>query len=176
MVKEVTLLDVFTKYRKTQLFGMSEITRSVIEWYKRKYPEKWAQGFRPYPAGGHTGIDYGMNWQPVYAAHGGFVVQDDDIDQSAKGVHAVIVDPKQLIATHYYHLENNCVKLQQEVLPGQFIGWSGNTGLSDGAHLHFGLCYVDGVHWTRLNMDNGTNGFIDPLGKNVKWVDKWPGN
>ena len=39
----------------------------------------------------------------------------------------------------YYHLRKNGVKvkLSQEVRQGEFIGLSGNTGFTSGAHLHF---------------------------------------
>lgn len=161
IMKEFILHNYFKDFRITQNFGKTPFALSRPTYY---------------PIGGHTGIDYNYRYgTPVKAVHGGYIVQDEDIDKSAKGIYVVIIDPDQLIATHYYHLLNNCVRLKQKIEPGQLIGWSGFTGLCDppneyGAHLHFGLCLVD-ENWHRLNKDNDTNGFIDPLGENVRWLD-----
>jgi murein DD-endopeptidase MepM/ murein hydrolase activator NlpD len=155
-------MDKLIKLKHT--FGRAIIT----QYFGRTRFAELNSGY--YPAGGHTGIDFGIpEGTPINATHDGIIVQDDDIDKSAKGIYIVIVDPKQLIATHYYHLNGNTVELGQNVRTGDVIGYSGSTGLSTAPHLHFGLCRVNAA-WIRLDKDNGTNGFIDPLDKElVKW-------
>jgi murein DD-endopeptidase MepM/ murein hydrolase activator NlpD len=41
------------------------------------------------------------------------------------------------IATGYAHLSHFAVRSGQRVSAGQIIGYSGNTGASQGCHLHF---------------------------------------
>ena len=54
------------------------------------------------------------------------------------------------------HLSKREVKAGDTVKEGQLIGYSGNTGLSTGPHLHWGTRPLN------PNMNNGYRGFIDP--------------
>ncbi|WP_162452027.1 peptidoglycan DD-metalloendopeptidase family protein [Phytoactinopolyspora mesophila] len=47
------------------------------------------------------------------------------------------------MATSYSHLSRFAVRQGQSVRSGEVIGWSGNTGLSTGCHLHF-MVYAGG--------------------------------
>ncbi len=82
----------------------------------------------------HHGIDFGVGWgapipatwcgQVTYAGPGGgygnlVIVQDGDW---------------QML---YAHLSTISVRIGQQVEPGTVVGLSGNTGASDGAHLHY---------------------------------------
>lgn len=98
----------------------------------------------------HRG-EYAIDWNmpvgtPVYAARGGRVI--DVVERySAGGVHSsfqnrgnnikVLHDDNSIGA--YVHLAKNgaLVKVGEEVMQGQQIGLSGNTGYSSGPHLHF---------------------------------------
>jgi murein DD-endopeptidase MepM/ murein hydrolase activator NlpD len=148
MLEKIILHKVFEGFKITQDFGLTDFAKENNTYY---------------PKGGHTGIDYGVPiGTPIRAAHSGFITQDADIDTSGKGIYIVIVDPAQLISTHYYHLLRNCIDYKAFVNKGEIIGWSGNSGLSTGPHLHFGIRIVD-AFWHALNEHDDTNGFVNPL-------------
>lgn len=99
----------------------------------------------------HGAIDMRCTWdgttvQPVYAAEDGTVnwVQDWDgksttgnqsYGNAVKIRHADYSG--QPLETRYAHLSSYVVKNGQKVKEGQLIGYTGNTGKSDAAHLHF---------------------------------------
>lgn len=99
----------------------------------------------------HGAIDMRCTWdgttvQPVYAAEDGTVnwVQDWDgksttgnqsYGNAVKIRHADY--SSQTLETRYAHLSSYVVKNGQKVKEGQLIGYTGNTGKSDAAHLHF---------------------------------------
>lgn len=155
-MKKKKLRWIFGNYSITQKFGKTYFANENPSYY---------------PVGGHTGIDFGMPVRtPVKAATDGEVRQDDDAGNGARGISLCIIDPKQLISTHYLHLSFNIVTDGQKVKAGDIIGYSGNTGLSTAPHLHFGLCEVD-KNWMRINKNNGTNGFIDPFDEErFQWI------
>ena len=49
----------------------------------------------------------------------------------------IVIDHGKSRFSRYAHLSGFNVKLWQIVKKGELIGFSGNTGLSDGPHLHF---------------------------------------
>ena len=99
----------------------------------------------------HGAIDMRCTWdgtteQPVYAAEAGIVnwVQTWDGKSTAgnqsygNGVKIRHADYSgQTLETRYAHLSSYVVKNGQAVKEGQLIGYTGNTGKSSGAHLHF---------------------------------------
>lgn len=99
----------------------------------------------------HGAIDMRCTWdgttiQPVYAAEDGTVnwVQDWDgktvtgMQSYGNAVKIRHADYKGLsLETRYAHLSSYVVKNGQQVKEGQLIGYTGNTGNSSGAHLHF---------------------------------------
>ena len=99
----------------------------------------------------HGAIDMRCTWdgttrQPVYAAEAGTVnwVQTWDGKSTAgnqsygNGVKIRHADYNgQTLETRYAHLSSYVVKNGQAVEEGQLIGYTGNTGKSSGAHLHF---------------------------------------
>ena len=58
---------------------------------------------------------------------------------------------------------------------GDFIGWSGNTGYSTGAHVHLGVRQLvinskkDVWDCEIENYDNGYKGYIDILPYTLAW-------
>lgn len=99
----------------------------------------------------HGAIDMRCTWdgttrQPVYAAEEGTVtwVQSWDGKSTAGNQsygNAVKIKhadyESQTLETRYAHLSEYLVKNGQAVKEGQLIGYTGNTGKSSGAHLHF---------------------------------------
>ena len=99
----------------------------------------------------HGAIDMRCTWdgttrQPVYAAEDGTVnwVQTWDGKSTAGNQsygNAVKIRhadySSQTLETRYAHLSGYVVKKGQTVKEGQLIGYTGNTGKSSGAHLHF---------------------------------------
>lgn len=94
---------------------------------------------------GHNGVDYGLaEGNPVRAAAHG-VVERAELDgrtirnpKRGYGYHIRLLHPDDS-RTIYAHLQEDgmLVKTGEHVLMGDLIGKSGNTGFSDGPHLHF---------------------------------------
>jgi murein DD-endopeptidase MepM/ murein hydrolase activator NlpD len=107
----------------------------------------------------HLGIDLAsLANSPVQAANNGRVVFAE-----RNGIYglAVVLDHGQGLATLYGHLNGAEVTLNQKVNKGDIIGYTGQTGLAGGDHLHFGIM-VNGVavnpiewwdgHWINDNI------------------------
>jgi len=102
----------------------------------------------------HLGVDLASTANAkVEAANNGRVVLADRL-----GIYglAVMIDHGQGIFSLYGHLSKIEVQLNQEVKKGETIGFSGQTGLAGGDHLHFSMI-VNGV-------------FVDPL---EWWDEHW---
>ena len=112
----------------------------------------------------HKGLDlgYGMG-QPIVATANGKVVLKD-YDQYGFG-HYMVINHKYGFDTKYAHMQNIYVKEGQDVKQGDVIGTMGNSGLSDGPHLHYevriGSQVLDPAKF--INM-------TDNAYENVKWT------
>lgn len=88
--------------------------------------------------GRHTGIDiaspYGWVEQPVTPFLRGTVTGVNN--GGSCGIH-VRIRHEHNIQSLYCHLSGADVIEGKEVIPGDRIGWMGNTGASTGPHLHF---------------------------------------
>ena len=84
----------------------------------------------------HMGLDlgYGMG-QPIVATANGKVIVKD-YQENGFG-NFLVIQHKYGFDTKYAHLQNVYVKEGQEVKQGEIIGTMGNSGLSDGPHLHY---------------------------------------
>lgn len=90
----------------------------------------WGQG-REF----HSGIDIrSQHGTPVRAPAAGTVTVAGNYQEY--GI-TVILDHGQDIKSLYGHLARTNVKSGERVERGAIVGWSGNTGRSTGAHLHF---------------------------------------
>lgn len=92
---------------------------------------------------GHLGIDIAAGeGAPIYAADSGVVV----FSGWATGGYGnmVMVDHGNGYQSVYAHLSNASASCGRSVGQGQIIGYSGSTGNSTGAHLHFEVRYLGG--------------------------------
>jgi len=85
----------------------------------------------------HTGIDYRADvGTPVVASQSGKIVESTGGWGRGWG-NSLVVDHGGGLHTRYAHLSSFAVGVGNYVKQGQIIGYSGNTGLSTGPHLHF---------------------------------------
>lgn len=128
---------------------------------------------------GHNGWDiFALDGDPIYAAHDGMVTFSGEDGSGGLGV--VIRTKEKYDWAHegeikqvyyksiYWHLKKGSIKVLsgQEIKTGDLIAQADNTGLSTGAHLHFGIKPViqgeQDWQWYNLVQDNGYLGAIDP--------------
>ena len=113
---------------------------------------------------GHNGIDFACPvGTPIYATHDGIIKIKDQKDK-AYGLHIRIISNKYEVV--YGHLSEEFVQEGEYVKKGQMIGYSGNSGYSTGAHLHYGIRKIKGGKVQ--NYKNGYYGYIDPLTINME--------
>ncbi len=84
----------------------------------------------------HTGLDIAAKiGTPIYAAGDG-VVKFAGVRSNGYGTH-IDLDHGYGFETKYAHLSRLNVKMGQKVKRGDLIGYTGNSGLSKGPHLHY---------------------------------------
>ncbi|MCZ0754388.1 murein hydrolase activator EnvC family protein [Anoxybacillus sp. J5B_2022] len=98
-------------------------------------------GFGPRGGEFHYGVDIGKRAAevPVVAAADGYVFRSYYSSSYGNVVFITHVIDGQVYTTVYAHLESRLVSEGQTVSKGQIIGYMGNTGQSEGSHLHFEL-------------------------------------
>jgi hypothetical protein len=126
--------DPFGAWRCTQPFGITE--------YSRAHPEI-------YPSGIHAGRDYALSvGTPVRAPASGFIWPNEV--GPAYGITCMMEDAQHYVHL-FAHLSRRAVDAGQFVEPGDIVGYSGNTGLSSGPHLHWGVrksgAWIDPAIW-----------------------------
>lgn len=124
---------------------------------------------------GHNGLDYqAPEGTPIYAAHDGEVTYAG-LDGSNGNLIVILTnrdfdykDSTCFFKTYYGHLKTGSFKVTAgtKVKCGDLIALSGNTGMSFGAHLHFGLKPVEQGEqpwiWYNIAQQDGYNGAINP--------------
>lgn len=138
----ISLEKPFTgSYRVTQHFGVQETDPLLLTQYLK------------YGVSGHDGIDFALpKGTPVLAADIGDIIFADNGDYGK-----TVVIQHAWGRSYYGHLDDIQVPVGHVVKQGDKLGLSGNTGLSTGPHLHFGM---------KLNDNNDHNGYfgkVDPL-------------
>jgi murein DD-endopeptidase MepM/ murein hydrolase activator NlpD len=122
-----------------------------------------------YSAGTHPGIDFGASiGTPVKAALGGVVVGAGNMDLGGGGRCRaygkwVMIKHSNGLSTLYGHLSVINVSMGDNLVTGEILGYSGNTGATTGPHLHFGVYATQGVRITNLVSSSYCSGVLYPL-------------
>lgn len=128
------------KIRELQKDNHTGISGSISVW---PAPGHWTitspYGYRKHPITGqyklHSGTDIAApSGAKIVAAGAGVVIFSGWY--GAYG-NAVIIDHGNGLSSLYGHMSSRAVAANQEVIPGQLIGYVGSTGWSTGPHLHF---------------------------------------
>lgn len=98
-------------------------------------------GMRESPTAGastyHQGVDLaGPEGTPIYATRAGRVTV---ASYSGSAGYYVSINHLDGYSSIYMHMTNYVVSAGTTVSAGQLIGYMGNTGISTGSHLHFGI-------------------------------------
>jgi len=98
---------------------------------------------------GHSGADIAnIEGTPIKAANYGRVIVSDLFRYHGN---TVMLDHGLGITTIYNHMQKIVVKKGQFIKRGEIIGYMGNTGLTTGHHLHWGMSIqnvrVDPFYW-----------------------------
>ncbi len=139
---QISLAMPFTdSYPITQQFGVQETDPLLLTKYLK------------YGVIGHDGVDFALPRRtPILAADRGKVIY------AASGDYGNTVIIQHSWGRSYYgHLDEIQIPLRKVVNKGEQLGLSGNTGLSTGPHLHFG------IKPTSYDDHNGYFGKVDPL-------------
>ena len=104
---------------------------------KRMHPTTHQSSF-------HNGVDLGAaQGTEVYATADGIIKTADHNNLSGN---RVVVTHNLGFETRYAHLSEMMITPGDIVQKGDIIGLSGNTGRSDGPHLHYEIRYLDKPH------------------------------
>ena len=108
----------------------------------------------------HRGTDMKAKMKtPVYAPADGIVEWSGMHKKSGYG-RLVILEHSYGFKTYYGHLKKTVVKSGQFVKKGQLIAYTGNSGMSNGPHLHYEIRFIHRnlnpywfMKWTQQNYD-----------------------
>ena len=131
--------------------GYVAITGGAVEIKGGKafpYPfsKRITSDYGPRGSGFHNGIDFSApgddTGKPIVAFADGKVIWSGMKESFGN---LVIIQHENNFQTYYAHLKEKGINIGTDVKAGQTIGYCGNTGNSDGAHLHFET-RVNGLH------------------------------
>ncbi|MEH6627384.1 MAG: M23 family metallopeptidase [Motiliproteus sp.] len=132
-------------------------------------------GMRKHPVSGkkkkHNGIDWSTHiGTPIFATADGAVEYSGYHKKSGYGK-LLIISHNFGFKAYYGHLKKLMVKNGNVVRKGQLVGYSGNTGISTGPHLHYEVRYLfkplDPEPFVNWSMDNYNDIFSQVKG--IAW-------
>jgi murein DD-endopeptidase MepM/ murein hydrolase activator NlpD len=133
---------------------------------------------------GHNGTDFGLNYERVLAAATGTVIEamwDDEVHRTVDYGLTVLIEHQVngiYFRTRYGHLSSIAVMVGDTVFSGQVIGTSGNTGRTDGPHLHFGVYGFINESWRVIDPFGwkpvpGADETVDPWSLSADGAASW---
>ncbi|MCV6590549.1 MAG: peptidoglycan DD-metalloendopeptidase family protein [Marinobacterium sp.] len=119
----------------------------------------------------HPGVDFrAKQGTPIYAPADGVVEYGGYHKKSGFG-NLIILQHNFGFKTYYAHLKKVVVKGRQFISKGELIGYTGNTGISTGPHLHYEIRHMfnklDPKPFLAMNISNVEETFRSI--KAVKW-------
>lgn len=132
-------------------------------------------GKRKHPVTGenkhHNGLDFrAAMGTPVYATADGAVEYSGFHKNSGYGT-LIIINHNFGFKSYYGHLKKTAVRSGHLVTKGQLIGYSGNSGISTGPHLHYEVRYLfkplNPISFLNWSMDNYEQIFTQEKG--IQW-------
>lgn len=166
--------------KKESISVESGIKKSILINIPNGYPLEKTKindyfGFRIHPISNdermHYGVDLKANMQtPIYATASGFV--EYAANSNTGYGYLVILSHNYGFKTRYAHLYSiDVVHVGQWVKKGELIGYSGNTGLSTGPHLHYEVRFleraVDPLNFLKWGADEFNNIFTQE--RKIPW-------
>ncbi len=131
----------------------------------------------------HNGVDFGTKYGKILAAADGVIKTTESSYHSRCGYGKwVIINHNNGISSLYGHLSKFVVREGQSVKRGEIIGYSGNTGVSIAAHLHFSLFLTTGlkvVPYSNISSRSACRGFnvpVAPSGAELNPICYFPEN
>ncbi len=115
----------------------------------------------------HNGIDYApfkRENTPIFAAGKGKVVFAQNRELTGN---TLIIQHLPGVFTIYLHLSKLGTSENKVVSAGEYVGHTGNTGLSTGPHLHFEV-RINGI---AINPDFLLNGMLIDIINNIKRIE-----
>ena len=132
-------------------------------------------GKRRHPVTGenkhHNGLDFrAAMGTPIYATADGAVEYSGFHKRSGYG-NLLIINHNFGFKSYYGHLKKTAVRSGRLIKKGQLIGYSGNSGISTGPHLHYEVRYLfkplNPVPFLNWSMDNYEQIFTQEKG--IQW-------
>ena len=110
----------------------------------------------------HRGLDIKASMQTPIKAPADGVIEYAGYHKSSGFGYLIILDHNYGFKTSYGHLSKKMlVKPGQFVKKGEIIGYTGNSGLSTGPHLHYEIRFIarpldplNFIQWERKNFDD----------------------
>ena len=123
---------------------------------------------------GHNGIDFRAKVGiPVFASMSGVITTCND-GSKGYGLHLKLRSEINAVELVYAHLSKILVRNGSKVEMGEIIAFSGNSGITTAAHLHFGLRELSKSgenvwNWKVKNYGNGYLGYLDIESEILTW-------
>ncbi len=139
------------------------VENSVQRWegrFSRPVEGRVSQGFghrqiiNGKNSGNHRGVDIAVfNGTEIKAPNRGKVVFKERLKAFGG---TLILDHGQGIHTLYFHMSKVIPEVGEEIEKGELIGLSGNSGISSGPHLHWGMSVhnlrIDPMQWVKYEI------------------------